>query len=418
MKNKTKNKINKTKKKNGKINKTKYKNKLNKNKTKRGGMAFLYNQIAKTTLKMQLNFSLMINTMSKRSISYEKSLINYSTAFNRYATSIFQTNIKSIEKKKDDDPPISLQDIYNYYYTQIIKKKNKNYDETQKLVILIIFIYKFYSNKLVDKQYYSLWKNKDITDPNDICEYKYFLHEINNLWSNMSRINRMDDYEQIIKVYINPNPSNKEKQEEINNIFNTLIENINDTSTNIDNNLDEIKKYFENKIFNIPNPNCKDIKVNYSYYILVILYYIHYTIYIINTTNKKKGNNKLEELIQVNYEHYINKIENKLKYCAIESSFIKAYELSKGPLSAAMSNVKKTTDSLKSKEGMTDALSKVKRRAEFEVKDAVSKTKSDLSSNAKGMIDSKATGMATPLAIQPPTAGLTSSITNSLLKPK
>ena len=411
MKNKIKINKNKTKKNNGKINKSKinkskYKNKLNKNKTnkiKRGGMTLLYNQIAKATLKMQLNLSLMINTLSKGSMSYEKSLIDYSSAFDRY--------VKEFIGPKLNGKLINLQNIYNYY-TELLQPKI--YDKHDKLVILIIFIYKFYSNKLVDKQYYSLWKNKDIVNPDDICEYKYILHEINNLWSNMSRINRMDDYEKIISENIEKIKVDKDDDDNYDDIRTVCINPIEDkTNKKLNDTIIDIKKKFEDEIFNIPNPNpkCKDIKVNYSYYILVILYYIHYTI------SEEKGNNTLDdELHAINYDDYIT--FHKLNYCGVETSFITAYKLSKGPLAAAMSKAKETVGSLKSKKGMTDALSKAKDLAASKAKEALSKAKSDLSSNAKGMIDSKATGMANPLAVQPSTAGITGNIATSLLKPK
>ncbi len=247
----------------------------------------------------------MINTMFKRSMSYEKSLIEYSKTFDRYTTDLLT--------QKLNGETINLKNIYNYY-KDLIQQPN-NYDKDDKLVILIIFIYKFYSNKLVDKQYYSLWKNKDIDQAEEICEYKYILYEINDLWRNLSGINRMDDYEKIISE----NLINVDIKPYIISIQNnSTIEQLNDD-------IIKIKKDFEDKIFNIPNPKCDNIKVNYSYYILVILYYIHYTI---NKNEEKKGNNTLDdELPYINYDEYIS--NNTEKYCSTEKSFIDAYNTSK-----------------------------------------------------------------------------------------
>lgn len=303
-KNKIKNKVNKSK---NKLNKSKSKNKIHKNKTnkiKRGGMTLLYNQISKAALKMQLNVSLLFNTMSKRSISYENSLIDYSTAFNKYANTVLITKLKGL--------PINLTNIYNYYKDLI---PNNEYDNDDRLIILIIFIYKFYSNKLVDKQYYSLWKNKNIEKPEEICEYKYILYEINDLWRNLSGINRMDDYEKIINEHIK-----KIKNDDIRPYINFIQ---NNEYTELNTETINIKKNFEDKIFNIPNPKCNDIKVNYSYYILVILYYIHYTI----SPNELKGNNFIDNINPIIYDDYITSKEDE--YCSIEKSFIDAYNLSK-----------------------------------------------------------------------------------------
>jgi hypothetical protein len=305
---KNKTKYNKSKKNTTKLKKTKklnnkFNNKINNKSKKRGGFTIIAGVVNKAILKINLNLLMFMNTLFNGPNNYEMSLENFGNWLKKHL------NNKFIIK-----PELNLKFIYENFSTFLNNKKTP-YDERDKIFIIILFIYKFYSINLVNKEYYGLWKNNDI-EYTDTCRYKYFLYEIKKLWSSYSSFSsRTDDFEKYIM-------GNKKKNVNWNTIYAQLITYINtDYSSSSKSEIDEAKEYFVSNIFYIPKHDCNDIIVDYSYYILIILYYIYYTI----SDNKHKGLDQEIGITPINYDELLNSIDPD-DICKIENTFIDIYE--------------------------------------------------------------------------------------------
>ena len=297
---KNKTKYNKTKKNTTKLKKTK---KINNKSKKRGGFTIIASLVNKAILKMNLNLLMFVNTLIDGPNSYEMSLNNFGIWLKKYL------NNKFIIK-----PELNLKFIYENFSTFLNNKKTP-YDQRYKIFIIILFIYKFYSINLVNKEYYGLWKNNDI-EYTDTCRYKYFLYEIKKLWDSYSSFSsRTDDFDKYIM-------GNKKKDVDWNIIYAQLITYINtDYSSSSKSEIDEVKEYFVSNIFYIPKHDCNDIIFNYSYYILIILYYIYYII----PEDKDKGLDQEIGITPINYDEILNDTDPD-NICKLENTYIDRYE--------------------------------------------------------------------------------------------
>ena len=297
---KNKTKYNKTKKNTTKLKKTK---KINNKSKKRGGFTIIASLVNKAILKMNLNLLMFVNTLIDGPNSYEMSLNNFGIWLKKYL------NNKFIIK-----PELNLKFIYENFSTFLNNKKTP-YDQRDKIFIIILFIYKFYSINLVNKEYYGLWKNNDI-EYTDTCRYKYFLYEIKKLWDSYSSFSsRTDDFDKYIM-------GNKKKDVDWNIIYAQLITYINtDYSSSSKSEIDEVKEYFVSNIFYIPKHDCNDIIFNYSYYILIILYYIYYII----PEDKDKGLDQEIGITPINYDEILNDTDPD-NICKLENTYIDRYE--------------------------------------------------------------------------------------------